>query len=348
MSCHTEEQSHTDLQDLPVFIPQEILRIDGSIGDNFFGHIGYATVVQNDGNVLIPDLLHKKLFKIDEGGRLIDIVLRQGKGPGEVEDITFLSQSAFDGILIYDQTNEKIVLLGDSGNYKDEFVLTPGLQPPGINSLSEVYELAKNQYLLIFSTWEYLFKPDSDQKSYLIVYNRSLEMSSESIETRSKLHAVLEGGGASRQIPFVPADLIGYNTSSADLYLYWSGGNDIAHLDTSLDTIRTISISLTPDRISNTEKDSLRHAFPEYWDSMKSFFSEYKAIADRMLVDPKNNFWLLLNRENDNQTWLVVSELGEFKHIVELPAGSMLTHISKHHLGVRLDDVTFALFQPLP
>ena len=36
---------------------------------------------------------------------------------------------------------------------------------------------------------------------------------------------------------------------------------------------------------------------------------------------------------------------GEVEKVVNLPKNTYLTHISEHHLGVRLDDSTFGLYE---
>lgn len=47
------------------------------------------------------------------------------------------------------------------------------------------------------------------------------------------------------------------------------------------------------------------------------------------------------------KSWFVLNSEGEVLKRVMLPKNSYLTHIHKDHLGVRLDDSTFALFESL-
>ena len=66
-----------------------------------------------------------------------------------------------------------------------------------------------------------------------------------------------------------------------------------------------------------------------------------------MIINLGRNIWGNLNSVSGFDQWLAVSLRGEQLSIVNFPKDSMLTHISENHLGVRLDDITFALFEVL-
>ena len=66
-----------------------------------------------------------------------------------------------------------------------------------------------------------------------------------------------------------------------------------------------------------------------------------------MKMDPEGRFWVKLNYRSDSNLWLILGQEGDPQKVVHLPGGSMLTHISGKHLGVRVDDVTFALYEPV-
>jgi hypothetical protein len=72
---------------------------------------------------------------------------------------------------------------------------------------------------------------------------------------------------------------------------------------------------------------------------------ENKALADQMMVDQNKIIWLKLNHTSTYQQWLTISAQGNLLQVIQLPKNSMLTHISENHLGVRLDNATFALFE---
>lgn len=341
VGCNSNNESNSQLSDVPVTTPNELVKFE-TIGENLLSHIGYTSIVLKSEHVLIPDRQHVKLFKTDSSGELIETIGRKGNGPGEFQDITFLSQSAFGNTLIYDQMNQKVVVLDSLGHFSSEFII-PSNSPSG--SLRELYEVEEQQYLMIFQSHESLFNEDREQVSYLVIYNSKKKSFSPEKTINSRPYARRTGGGGGMRVPYAAADLIAYDKTTAEFYLYGSGRQKIAQLDTSLDTVEVISFDLEPELVTRAESDSIRAKNPEYWDSMQSLLPEYKALADRLIIDPENNFWLKLNHANEYEQWLIVSDLGELLQIVQLPKDSMLTHVSDEHLGVRLDDITFALFE---
>jgi hypothetical protein len=339
--CSSKDENVSRLDHVPVANPNELIRFN-EIGDNLLSHIGYNSVVLEDGHILIPDRQHVKLFKADSTGELIETIGRRGNGPGEFQDITFLSKSAYGNILIYDQMNQKVIVLDSLGQYDTEFSI-PSNSPSG--SLSELHEVNEQQYLMIFRSNEYIFNENSEQVSYLVTYDIRQNKFSPTIKIDSRPYARRTGGGGGARVPYAAADLFAYDYKTADIYLYKSDGQRIAQLDTSLDTVQVLSLDIESELITRAEFDTLRAEYLEYWESMQNLLPEYKAAADQLMIDHKNNFWLKLNHSSEYQQWLVASGQGELLQNVQLPKGSILTHISEKHLGVRLDDITFALFE---
>ncbi|MEX0779018.1 MAG: hypothetical protein WD037_04745 [Balneolales bacterium] len=80
---------------------------------------------------------------------------------------------------------------------------------------------------------------------------------------------------------------------------------------------------------------------------MRGLLPDEKTPVENMMIDHKGRIWLQLTYTADSQQWLIITADGTKEKIVNLPKDTMLTHISSHHLGVRLDDVTMALFEPI-
>ena len=107
-------------------------------------------------------------------------------------------------------------------------------------------------------------------------------------------------------------------------------------------------MDLPAQPLSDAEYDSIEaETRDREWKTLKDELPNMKTPVERMLIDEQGRFWLRLNYRGDTQQWLVMSDDGEYQKIVHLPRGSMLTHVSNHHLGVRLDETTFALFKPV-
>ncbi|MEX0646654.1 MAG: hypothetical protein WEA56_02120 [Balneolaceae bacterium] len=346
LGCQSDETT-SELNEVPIFTPGEIIQFD-SAGEYYFSHLGYGTVVLNDGSVLIPDRTESKLFKVGSSGELLDVAASGGRGPGEVQDITFISKSAHGGVLVYDQGNKKTIFLNENGNYVNE-ILFPSWES---SNMSEIFELNDQYFLLTFQSFDYLSDPEKEPTASLVLYDRDQNTYTGTRSFAARPYAITFRDGASvggRRVPFTAADIHAYDQQSGKFYLFRSDKNQIAQIDHILeDTLQTIIVDFNPEPVSNTELREIREDMDsESWKAMQELLPEYKALADDMLIDHQQNFWLKLNHSGELQQWLVISTEGEFLQRVQLPEDAMLTHISKHHLGVRLNDVTFAFFEPV-
>ena len=344
--CQSNSDETSALSDIPVFIPEEIQRID-SAGENYFSHLGYSSIVLQNGNVLLPDRANSSLYKIDESGEFIDIAAGKGRGPGEIDDITFLSESAFGEVLLYDQMTKKVVLLDEQGNYSDEMIF-PGWEAA---NLTEVYALDENYFLMYFRSFDYLSNPEEKAKAHLVVYDQDQESYTISKAISDKPYSLTIRNGAAAgatMVPFAHEHVRAYDSQTGSLYLSWTAADEIVQINSALDTLQSFSANLAPQLLNKSELQDIKGDLnSESWKEMQSYLPEYKAIADKMLIDHNQNFWLKLNYESEFQQWLIVSSEGEHLQVVHLPKDVMLTHISKRHLGVRIDDVTFAFFEPV-
>lgn len=273
---------------------------------------------------------------------------REGRGPGEVQDVIFLSKTPSNGVLAYDQRNRKIIELDEEANFKTEFVVPP--LEGGI--LTEAYLLSEKKYLLVYRNIGQVLN-DSEATPQVILSVFEAESSSiiKSVVIEDALMAthivdgVVRGG---RRVDFGALPLRTYDEKKGILYSFWSGGDEIALLDQSLDTLSTVPLNLEKQSLSSMERDSLRNTMPaQRWAELEPLLPKQKAIAREMHVGAGEKLWLLLNHRSEFNEWLVIDLSGTSRYIVELPKGSFLTHISESHLGVRLDDATFALYESI-
>jgi hypothetical protein len=253
VGCSTHDDSVSLLSDIPVTTLKEMIRFD-TIGDNYLSHIGYTSIALNDGNILVPDRQLGTLFKVNSSGELIETIGRRGNGPGKFQDISFLNKSAFGNSLIYDQMNQKVIVLNNQGHYFTEFLIPPN-RPSG--SLIEVYEVEAQQYLMVFQSFDYMINENAEQVSNLVIYNREQEIVSPAKTIKSSPYARRTGGGGGMRAPYVASDLLAYDNTTADVYLYRSDGHNIAQLDVSLDTIQISTFDLEPEKLTKTESDSI-------------------------------------------------------------------------------------------
>lgn len=347
ISCQPEQHSPEKfVQSLPQVYPKKISQFQ-KVDSLYFGHLGYQTIPMADGSVVIPLRKGQRLLQVSTEGKLMKQVAGPGRGPGELQDPLFLQQTKNGGILVVDQGNQKIIQFDSDLELVTE--LTP--KPPESAVITGIYPLKENgQFVIRASSSKFLFDKEEvpsmllDRYSVDDGYGKQL-----TVKTRPIALLMLDGRPAGgRKVPFAPSQQIAYNPKTESLCSYWTGSPKIAELTATFDTLHTITVNLPPQKLSDAEYDSIEaDTRDNQWKTLKDQLPDVKVPVERMLVDHRGRFWLKLNYRGDTQKWLIMTGDGKFQKIVHLPSGSMLTHISDKHLGVRLDDITFALFEPV-
>lgn len=162
--------------------------------------------------------------------------------------------------------------------------------------------------------------------------------------------------GIGRGIPFTMQQLFTVSNSKESLFLFETNSEIIAEVDANFDTLRTISVILPTERVTEAERDSIRSSIlndykdssldvSPLWDALKGQLPQSKAPVEEMRIDWKGRFWLKSNLRSKYDQWFVLNQDGNLEKLVNLPRDAHLTHISKHHLGIRLKDHLFGLYE---
>jgi hypothetical protein len=163
---------------------------------------------------------------------------------------------------------------------------------------------------------------------------------------RQVFDGVVRGGVP---VPYAPAFHYTVSNDNRSILVSWSESNQIAELDLSLDTLKTIDLPLQKQRLTDAEADSLEQTYsgrnPNPWEVIEPLLPEYKATIDGLQTNHLGRIWVKLTRQSEAQEWLVLSDEGDPMKIVKLPKEGILTHISEHHLGFRVNDYTFSLLE---
>ncbi len=345
--CHAIESETISLEGIPVITPNLLHEYDGVSDDDFFAHLAYKTIVLDDGTIFLGDRETNRIYKIKSNGNLVDVLAREGRGPGEFRDITSISRS-FDGsVIVYDQFNSKVIRFDQSGNFMGEYVI----RSRGEGMLTEVFDINEEQLLLTYRILGDFNQSGVNPQQHIVAYQKETEVFQDYISIASNPIAwiLMDGqpvGG--RVVPFTAANLLYFNHSDASIYSYYSDGTKIVQLSADFDTLSTVRFELTAEILSEEDITELRDdTSPDQWPSLAILLPEYKAIAEDFKLDDENRFWLRLNHRSDYQKWLVLSSSGEKLAIVQFPESGILTHISSQHIGYRLDDHLFGIFETI-
>jgi hypothetical protein len=335
---------------LPVVEPAKLMEADQA-GDVYFAHLNYTSAVLSSGNVIISDRQEAVILEISPEGELVRQIAGKGRGPGELQDMAGLSLDPDHNLYTYDQINQKIIIYLSEGSNPVE------LQPfqPDEFRVRSVYALQNDEKLLVRKWLPSALQDES--KSFvnrMIVYDRkedailSDQQYPDRIMARQTVNGSVVGG---RIVPFTPDFLFSVSAGRESIYVSWSESNEIAQVDLSFDTLRTIQVNLERERLERSEMDSLEQDIggrsPDMWRAVAEKLPEYKVSYEGMITDHLDQIWLKLTRWSAWQEWLVLSNEGDPQKIIRLPKEGRLTHVSEHHIGFREDDHIFALYEPV-
>lgn len=348
LACSSEAETGSTLPgDLPQVHPEEITSFE-SVGDFYFQHLGYRSIPLEDGTFLMHDRMGIFLLQVGPEGELVRQISREGKGPGEIGDIIHLTATPEGEILLVDQGNQRVMRFDAGLEIADTF-----LPEPMESRIRYIYPAeGENRYIAVFTPQDYMRDESKRPRMVLAPYDRETGRYADSIHVNTRnfapylLNGELFVGG--REVAYAPDQLLVNNPSSHTLFAYWTDSGVIAELDSGFDTLRTVTIDLPSEPVSQAERDSLREENPaDQWDTLGEMLPEQKTPVEEMLVDRQGRFWLQLNRSGPTQQWLVVGGDGEMQKVVHLPKGVILSHVSEHHLGVRSSDGVFTLYRPV-
>ena len=342
-ACGESEQQSTapDINDLLSLTATEIFSIS-EVEDVYFSHLGYESVVLENGDILMPDRQLSNLIVLNKEGNLLKTV-REGRGPGEIQDAYEFTVDQKGNVYTYDQGNDKILVFDRTIDLLKEVI------PANYESTSliKAYPVYENEWIFEMNSFEFLRNEEKEREKFLIKYDLEAEKYGEPqvLKAQPYVRLIVDGQprGASL-IPYSYGNITAYNTEKQTLFTFDTATDEIAEINADFDTLRTIPVNLPTEEISSAERDSMKSEYDDLrWDALKSVLPEVKAPVNKMIYH-KGEFWMESNLLGDTEMWLVLNSKGQITRVVHLPKDSMLMHVSDEHLGVRLDDVTFALF----
>ncbi|HET8864998.1 MAG TPA: 6-bladed beta-propeller, partial [Gracilimonas sp.] len=331
ISCSEKEQQAgaPDIDDILSFTATEIFSMS-EVEDVYFAHVGYESVVLENGDIAFADRNIPNITIINENGEL-EKVIREGRGPGEILDAYEFTKDREGNIYTYDQGNNKLLVFDENLDLKNEII------PPNYEAtfLIKAYPTDQDGVSIFeLDSFEHLRDAEKESESILVQYDHESESYGKEMVLKAQPYARLIVDGqirGARLIPYSHGNLTAYNPENRTLFTFDTGTNIIAELNADFDTVRTILVSLPTEEISQTEIDSIRaDQMDEQWKTMKELLPEVKAPANNMIYH-KGEFWMESNILGDTEMWLVLNSEGQITRAVHLPKESMLMHVSDEH-----------------
>lgn len=344
ISCSNKDQNDEieSLRNLPQFYPKQIAQID-KIDTLYFSHLGYKTLTNSSNEIIISDRQTGFIALIDIEGKLLKRI-PQGRGPGEIIDAYEFNLLRNRLLYINDDGNKKGLVVDDQLNFISEFKPKPYEGASIVN----MFPTGNGEFIFEMTTFDFLTDKSKSREKIFVQYDSLKNDFSREIRIKDRPYArtyfedMLVGA---TQVPFSDVALTAYNTKDRTIFVYETAKSTVVELNGNFDTLKVIKTQLPTQKLSNQEVDSLRkEADNEQWKTLHPLLPEFKSEAEKMMVF-NDEIWLQSNLRGEFQKWFVLNMDGEITKVVHFPKNVLVTHISNHHIGVRLDDTTFALFE---
>jgi len=356
-SCSVEETKNQviDLSKVESITPNELISFN-NIDSLYFGYLGINSFPQKDGSFILGVQTPSHLVHISEDGKTAIGLTSTGRGPGEVSEIGIPTLGENSTINVYDQNKKANVTFDSSLELLDEFQISSNQDL----YVDVIYQINEDNYLIEMNSIKWII--DSDESKYLVfsIFNKATNNYGKTVKFLDRQYAQTENPvppsptkpyanylGGDRAISYSDKQLYAFSNTRESMFVYNTGSDKIAEVDFNFDTLRTITVNFPSEEITNSEIDSIRKEIqePDVLSNLISRLPNWKTPIERMLTDHKNRFWLKSNLRGNHEKWFVMNQDGKVEKLVHLPKNSFLTHVSEHHLGIRLDDSTFGLFE---
>lgn len=349
-----DQASKVDLSVIPEFTPKELTRFD-KVDSLYFSYLGVNSFSLADGSFFLGVQTPSHLVHINKKGNSLLGITESGRGPAEIMAIGVPTKYN-SNILVYDRSKKSVMTYDSSLKPTSEFQI-----PKNDNLYVDiVYKIDDEDYLIKMDSNGWIFDSEKSKQLIFSSYNSSTDSYGKTVKFMDRQYAQSESPapsaptryyaeflGGDRAISYSTKQLYIFSETNKSLFLYNTGSDYIAEVDFNFDTLRTIRVSFPTEEITRAEIDSIRKQVQEkeILDNLVSRMPKLKTPVERMLIDHKNRFWLLSNLRGNHEKWFVMNQDGEVEKVVNLPKNSFLTDISEYHLGIRLDNSTFGLYE---
>lgn len=343
ISCSEKKSkvNELDLNKVPIFIPNLLANFD-SIEDLYFSHLAYKSIATTSNHLVLADRQNKFVVIVDDKGALINKI-REGRGPGEILDVYEMTRTLDNTIYLTDNGNKKILIYDEDLSFIKEF--KPKLFEG--TSIVNVFPGSENNFIFELTSFDFLENKDKQSEKIFVQYNLEDENYGKEIRIKDRPYARTYIDGrlvGAAQVPYSNTSLTSYNPENQSLFVYETSKSEIVELSSDFDTLNTIRINLPVQKLSDSEVDSLREGESgEQWKTMSSYLPEFKSEAEQFFYN-NNRLWVQSNLRGDYQKWFVLNMKGRIIKIALLPKDGMVTHVSDENIGVRINDVEFAVY----
>ena len=327
ISCSSDTESYDSIDMIPEVTTEFLFEITGS-SDVTFSRISDLKVSSN-GTIIVADALANRIHLFDSDGNFLSTALREGRGPGEVQNLLGrITLSDDDRLLIYDQSLRRLSIF-DLENDQ--------LQPSQDLSLernASFFHLLNNKIYLYSSTS--IASTDGDGRDRLLELDTDgtvLRSSIATFQRSDELMITTESMSMGMSTEYHEKNHVGFNdnkmvqnrSNQIGFTLYDLKNGEIiqeTHLNRPQKVLQT---SVKKEYVDNILESGF---IPKSKRSqLLSDMPEFEPVVQTLKYDSDGTVWLKIN-EAKNTGWLLFSdESGE-------PIGRLFSELDGNLISV--------------
>ena len=276
--------------------------------------------IDSHGNVLVNDPSQPVVFMFDGQGNLIQCIGKQGRGPGEFQQIGSVLTTD-DRLLVSDGRSLKIEIF-EYLNSKYEYVRSVNVENPKL--LGNLLGLTENGILAQNDIW-FHNNPTETAISLLGHNGKVLQDTLFSVP----VHEFVVDDSFVRGKIYGNSSKLAYDDSEGKVYLLWTESLNVDYFTLGGKKHHAFSYPLQPVAVTTAERDSALTRLEDHQRRvMRQQMPEVKPVAGDLVVDDHQRVWVELLSEELGHGWFAFS-----------PDGDPLYHIKIPHPNAKLQDI---------
>ncbi|MBD3616999.1 MAG: 6-bladed beta-propeller [Gracilimonas sp.] len=271
----------------------------------------------NHGNILVLDFWQPYLYMFDKEGNFLEKIGREGRGPGEFEQISsFLVDR--ENLWVIDSSSLKI----EKFEYSDDTYIHIKTIPLGSDELAGKILGKIDRGFLILKSFTLTAGSKENPTVHLVTsIDENGEILRDSIVSVPIAEQMTLQAGENKLIGnklFGNESLLAFNGIN---YIYTLWTNSLSIESYSIDGLHKHAFShvIQPVYITGVEKDSISSKYGLYRSDLRRKMPNVKPVVNDLLIDDNQRIWVELFTSGLGHAWFGFTKNGEALYKIEIP-----------------------------
>lgn len=325
MGCNpsNSENETIDLRQLPEI--QLVLSTTIQESDSVLFQRISEIVSDSSGNIILADQMATKIYQFDADGTFLNIIGREGEGPGEFRSILYLFMDSRYRLFVGDISLDRTSIF-EKHDSQWQFLKS---YSTGAERYSVIAASPSDDVVLRKSPFQ---TPTYGTYWYEHVLGYG-DLNSDSIHAEllrfKERGQLVDRNGWMNGIPFGPETLVA-TSPDGFVYLLWNEAFNLEIYDSKINPIDTIRLQLPRVAITDEELNQFAERMSDQFQSLlMQHAPTSKPVARKLEVDPLKRIWIQMYTDPE---YLVIDQAGSLLGTFNLSDSEVLMHVDKNRI----------------